>query len=392
MTDTSLPEINGVTTVLAIMQQGLRDRGLEVLTVAPAVPGHADAAGDNGHVVRRPSIPCPRYPSVRLSWPFDSVVHRALDCFGPDLVHAVTEGPLGLQGRAFARREGLPFVTSYHTDFPSYASRYLGRWAVAPTTRYLTWFHRPARLTQTPSGVIAGQLRELGVARTQVWGRSVDAAAFTPSHRSNDFREELGARDRFVVLHVGRLAREKGLDTLIASFRLAHESLGSRAAFWVAGDGPDAPVVRAALPFARHLGFIARPLLARLYANADLFVFPSATETCGLVALEAMASGLPVLGAKAGGVVESVTPGITGDLIAPGDAGGFAAGIVAMAWNPEDRHAMSIAARAFASGRDWSHELDQLVGTYEGLIESGPVATGAAHQPRLDRDVAVEAS
>ncbi len=391
MTDTCLPEINGVTTVLAVMQQGLRDRGQAVLTVAPAVGEARPTAPDDGDIVRRPSVPCPGYRSVRLSWPFDPVVARTLTDFAPDLVHAITEGSLGLQGRAFARRRRLPFVTSYHTDFPAYAARYLGPWAVGPTTRYLNWFHGPAALTHTPSGVVASQLRERGLARTEVWGRSVDSRVFHPGLRSNELRDELEARDKFVVLHVGRLAREKGLDTLIASFHLARESLGPRAAFWVAGDGPAALEVREALPFARHFGFLHRPMLARLYASADLFVFPSATETCGLVALEAMASGLPVLGARAGGVVESVRPGITGDLLEPDDASGFAATIVAVAWSPEHRSAMSVAARAFAVGRDWSVEIDQLVRTYEQLIETGTVPRSVPRGPGLDRDMLVEA-
>ena len=160
----------------------------------------------------------------------------------------------------------------------------------------------------------------------------------------------MGADGRRIVLHVGRLAVEKDVDTLVAAMVEAHERLGDRALFVVAGDGPRAADVRLALPFATHLGFLGRETLADLYADADLFVFPSPTETCGLVALEAMASGLPVVGADAGGVRENLRNGLTGYLVPAGDASGFAARIVELVEDGEQRRAMSDAARGFAVG------------------------------------------
>ncbi|MBS1241999.1 MAG: putative glycosyltransferase, partial [Gemmatimonadetes bacterium] len=145
-----------------------------------------------------------------------------------------------------------------------------------------------------------------------------------------------------------------------------------------AGDGPEAGMIREALPFATHFGFLDRQRLADLYANADFFVFPSSTETCGLVALEAMASGLPVIGARAGGIVESVRDGITGKLVAAGDSEGFARAIVELAGDPSRRHAMSVAGRAFASGRDWEIELDVLEADYRQLCQVSGVVTGLA--------------
>jgi glycosyltransferase involved in cell wall biosynthesis len=304
---------------------------------------------------------------VQLSWPWDPAVRRSLAKFSPDIIHAVTEGPIGLQGRAFAIEHSIPLVTSYHTDFPAYAERYIGRWAVNPAVRYLTWFHRPARLTQTPSHVVASTLESRGVGPVDVWGRSVDAAAFHPRLRSEVLRRSFDVGDRVLVLHVGRLALEKGVATLLDAFTRAHVELGDAAVFCVAGDGPMSSQVRAGLPFARHLGFLARSELACLYASSDLFVFPSATETCGLVALEAMASGLPVIAARAGGVIESVQPGLTGALIPPGEGEDFARAVVQLARDPAERGAMSVAARAFAAGRDWHVELDGVVETYAVL-------------------------
>ncbi|MEO8139736.1 MAG: glycosyltransferase family 1 protein [Gemmatimonadota bacterium] len=363
-TDTFLPEINGVTTVLATMRKGLRDRGHEVFVAAPA---YRSASEDETQVHRLSAVPCPGYQQVRLSWPWGRGLTRRFDAFEPNLVHVVTEGPLGLFGRQYAKRRGLPLVSSFHTDFPRYAAHYLGNFAVGPTQRWLRWFHQAARLTQTPSDVTRGELLALGLPRAVVWGRGVDTTRFHPRRRSEARRALLGATDRVLVLHVGRLAVEKDVDTLIAAFQSAAAQLGERALFCVAGDGPRAAAVRVALPFARHLGFLARDTLADLYADADLFVFPSPTETCGLVALEALASGVPVIGANTGGIQESVRDGLTGALVTAGDPAAFHTAIVDLVSDGAQREAMGQAARTFAVGRDWSRELDELEAAYVRL-------------------------
>ena len=184
-----------------------------------------------------------------------------------------------------------------------------------------------------------------------------------------------------MVLHVGRLAIEKDPATLVESFRQAHAAVGEAAIFCVAGAGPEADSVRKALPFALHCGFLPRERLAELYADADLFVFPSPTETCGLVALEAMASGLPVIGAGAGGIRESIMPGITGHLIEPGNATEFATAIQSLVRDREKREAMGQAARAFAQGRDWSRELDQLEALYRRARDTTAAVTAPTSWP-----------
>jgi glycosyltransferase involved in cell wall biosynthesis len=366
VTDTFLPEVNGVTTVLATMRAGLLRRGHAVQVIAPdyGAPGP-----DETGIVRRPSLAFPPYPAIRLSRPWGDDVAAALGRFGPDLVHAATEGPIGRLGRAWTVRARRALVTSFHTDFPRYARRYLGGWAVEPTRSYLRAFHRPALVTQTPSEATRDELRLLGIPHAVVWGRGVDSGLFTPARRSEERRAARGAQGRVLVLHVGRLAREKDTPTLIEAFRRAEGALGERALFCVAGDGPEAAAVRAALPRAAHIGFVDRGTLADVYADADIFVFPSPTETCGLVALEAMASGVPVVGAAAGGIVENVRDGVTGVVAPAGDAAAFAGGVVRLARDPALRAAMSAAARAFAVARDWERELDELEPMYRSAVE-----------------------
>ncbi len=372
-TDTFRPEVNGVTTVLATMRDGLRRRGHEVMILCPRYERPTD---DEAGLLRLAATPCPGYAQVRLSWPWGRGLAQPLDAFDPDLVHLVTEGPLGLFGAAYARRRGLPVVTSFHTDFPRYAARYLGRWAVGPTRAWLRRFHAGAAFTQTPSAATRDDLLALGVPRPVVWGRGVDTALFHPSRRTRP----RGAAP-FEVLHVGRLAVEKDVATLVAAFTQAHARLGTRARFTVAGDGPEAAAVRTALPFARHLGFLARETLAGIYADAELFVFPSPTETCGLVALEALASGVPVIGAAAGGIPENLREGITGCLVPAGDPGAFADRIVELAGDEERRAAMGEAARAFAVGRDWNRELDELAADYARLSCASTAAAAPSAWP-----------
>lgn len=364
VTDTWLPEVNGVTTVLATMRRGLQERGHAVQVIAPRYGAHAD---DADGVVRRPAIVMPGYSCSRLAFPFDLGAGRALKHFRPDVVHVVTEGPLGSAGRRFAISGGIPFITSFHTDFPRYAAKYLGNWATGPVRRYLRRFHSPAAATQTPSEVTRDELVHMGLPRAMVWGRGVDSALFSPQRRSDARREAMEAAGRVVVLHVSRLAVEKDVDTLVAAFTRAHEGLGASLRFVVAGDGPRATDVRAALPFAIHRGFLDRMALADLYADADLFVFPSRTETCGLVVLEAMASGLPVIAANEGGVRDNLRTGINGLALAGGDPAAFAAAIEELAADGQQRHAMGQAARAFAVARDWSRELDVLEPLYASV-------------------------
>lgn len=378
VTDTFLPEVNGVTTVLSVMRAGLRQRGVAVQVIAPSYP--EGGTPDEHEVVRRVSVPCPGYPQVRLSWAWGGGVTDALRAFRPDVVHAITEGPIGMVGRGWALRGGIPLVTSFHTDFPAYAVRYLGAWSEPWAVRFLRRFHAAAAHTQTPSEEVAARLRRLGVPNVQVWGRGVDTGMFRADRRDDARRAADGVAGKVHVLHVGRLAREKDVETVVAAFQRARAALGDRAIFTVAGDGPRAAWVREQLPFARHLGFLKRQVLADLYADADLFVFPSRTETCGLVALEAMASGLPVVTADEGGVLENVRPGQNGLACPAGDAEAFSEAIVRLAADAPQRATLAGGALRFAAARSWEAELDALVPLYAGAVgaSNGRAPTFAA--------------
>lgn len=376
MTDTYTPQVNGVSTIVQRIADVLGASGHNVTVIAPRYPDWAGS--DAGYELRVASVPSPPYPAIRLSLPSFGTAARFLDAFGPQLIHVHTEGPLGLVGRRYALRRGLPLVTSFHTDFARYARHY-GATAFAPLVwRWLAWFHGPARLTLTPGDAIRDELKLHGLDRARVWGRDVDSRQFHPGRRDVGWRRWLaGADDTTIVLHVGRLAPEKNLEVLIGAWKLARERLGQRATFVVAGEGPLAARIVAELPFVRQLGFLPRVSLASLYASSDLCVLPSHTETCGLVALEAMASGLPVIAADACGLRESVRHNATGLLIAPHDAAAFAAGIEALVLDCARRFTLAAAAREWALQRDCAREDDELISQYADLVRHGAAEVAA---------------
>jgi len=353
LSDTYTPQVNGVTTVVARIARVLREFGHEAVVVAPRYPGHDPSPPPGDAELRIPSAPFPPYPAIRLSLPQFRTVARYLDGFRPDLVHVATEGTIGLTGRRYAVRAGVPLVTSYHTNFPQYARHY-GAGVLEPLVwSWLRWFHRSARLTQTPGEAVCNTLVQRGVGKPVVWGRGVDSAHFHPARRHAGWRRWLaGGDDTAIVLHVGRLAPEKNLDVLADAWTLARRDLGPRATFVLAGEGPGARKLVARMPWVRHLGFLDRDRLATLYASADVCVLPSDTETCGLVALEAMASGLAVIAADAGGFRESITDNVTGLLAAPRDASEFAAEISALVRHGVWRRELAAAARDAAARRD----------------------------------------
>jgi glycosyltransferase involved in cell wall biosynthesis len=375
VSDTYTPQVNGVTTVMERIARTLQQAGHQVAVVAPAYPGGDGGPRGDGEL-RVPSLPFPRYPAIRLSLPRVRLIRRFLGAFAPEALHVATEGPLGLIGRGYALTRGLPLVTSAHTDFPQYC-RYYGAPALeALAWRFLSWFHRPAVLTHTPGHAMRKALMTRGIAHAVLWGRGVDVRHFHPARRSVWFRGAHGFReDAVLVLHVGRLAPEKDVPLLLEAWRLVHEAIGSQAQLVIAGDGPLAPRVDAFGMGIRRLGFLNRHDLADLYANADFCVLPSRTETYGLVALEAMASGLPVIAADAGGFRDSVANGTNGLLVVPGDARALAAAVLTLVVDRGAMRRLGVGARAFAEERDTAREDAVLLDQYAALIDHA--TTGA---------------
>ena len=280
VTDAWTPQVNGVVRTLQTIRAQLESMGHLVEVISPDLYG---------------SIPCPTYPEIRLALVRASVVGQAIAAFRPDAVHLATEGPLCLAARRWCLRAKVPFTTAYHTHFPDYVAHRTGLPA-AWFWRYIRWFHGPAQAVLVSTRSVRDQLRAHGLPNVRPWGRGVDLVAFTPQA---PVPAVFAGLPRPILLYVGRVAVEKN----IAAF-LSADHLGSKV---VVGDGPARAALERAYPEAKFLGPLFGTDLAGAYAGADVFVFPSRTDTFGLVMIEALACGTPVAAYPVTGPVDIVT-------------------------------------------------------------------------------------
>jgi phosphatidylinositol alpha 1,6-mannosyltransferase len=325
------------------------------------------ATGAEEALVSIPSVRMPVYPDVRLSAPAYGAVRDIVRRFQPHLIHAQTEFVIGRLGQVAGRRAGIPLVSSYHTDFARYAAAYGVPWLRDALAAYIGRFHRRSWRTYTPSGPARADLMRSGVSDVEVWGRGVDAATYHPSRRSVALRDRLGIGERFAFLHVGRLAAEKGVEQIVEAYRVALRELPDDSTrLIIAGAGPREAAIRATAPAGvTMLGYLDRATeLPALYASSDAFVFASLTETLGLVVLEAMASGLPVIAVPAGGVADHLRDGVNGIATAPRDVPTMAAAMVALATDRARARRLGAGARATAETLTWDAELDRLDVSY----------------------------
>jgi glycosyltransferase involved in cell wall biosynthesis len=276
---------------------------------------------------------------------------------------------IGWMGQREAIRRGIPVVSSYHTDFSRYAEAYGVPRLRGTVQRYLRRFHQRSARVYTPGVGACEELAALGVGNVEVWGRGVDLALFDPAHRDRSALTIPGVdANTFVFLHVGRLAAEKGVERILDAYRSAQAllSAGRATHLIIAGDGPKREALRLlAPPGVTFLGNLDRQTeLPRLYANADAFLFASHTETLGLVILEAIASGVPVIAAPIGGVADHLRDGVNGLSYPPGDVAAMAAAIVHLATTPEVTSRLARGARQSAARLSWADELDRLAESY----------------------------
>jgi len=371
-TDTYPPQINGVSRTLERLANAVRDRGGEARVYTTTDP---QTSAFDPLVWRRPSVPFWAYPQLRLAAPVRGAAYRDLRAWRPTLIHSATPFGMGLAGRASARTLDVPMVTSYHTSFSEYAKFYRLGALSALGWAFFRWFHNSGARTYVPTHAVRAELEAYGFQRLAIWGRGVETHSFSPQFRSASWRERLGADDRTVVVaYVGRLAAEKGLDVALGAMHrlqaFAAADASPRIVFGLAGDGPYADYCRRAAPPPPSVHFVGRLTERNLhdfYASADLFVFPSTTDTFGNVLLEAMASGLPVIGADVGPTRELLAAG-GGVTFPPGDAESLASMIRSLASDPGLRRSLADRGQAFAATCSWDHIFDDLVEDYRRVV------------------------
>jgi len=278
VTDAWYPQINGVVRTLTKTREGLEALGHDVLMITPE---------------SFRTVPCPTYPEIRLSIFPGRVVSARLRAFGPDHLHIATEGPLGLAARSYARRNQLAFTTAYHTRFPEYVrSRVLI--PLSWTYAFLRWFHGPGNAVMAPTNAVVADLKSWRVGNPVIWPRGVDLDLFTPS---DDARAKTTTKNP-VFINVGRVSVEKNLGAFL-DLDLPGEK-------WIVGGGPALEQMKARYPQVKFFGAKEMKDLPEIYNKADVFVFPSRTDTFGLVLLEAMACGLPVAAYPVTGPIDVV--------------------------------------------------------------------------------------
>ncbi|MBY4635876.1 glycosyltransferase family 1 protein [Sphingopyxis sp. XHP0097] len=280
VTDAWEPQVNGVVRTLQATIGELRAAGHEVGVISP-------------DLFR--SIPCPSYSEIRLAFAGQRAVGRRIRAFDPQAIHISTEGPLGLAARRWCIRNGFPFTTAYHTRFPDYVA---ARLPISPDLvwRFIRWFHRPAQHIMVATRSLVNELAAQGLDRTMLWERGVDHRLFRPDRPPHP---GLSGLKRPIQLYVGRVAVEKNIEAFLDTAQP-----GTKV---VVGDGPALAELRARYPHVHFLGKQTGEALAAAYAGADVFVFPSRTDTFGLVIIEALSCGTPVAAYPVAGPADIVT-------------------------------------------------------------------------------------
>lgn len=374
VTETYPPEVNGVAASVCRFVQGLRDLNHELQLVRPRQDGHDEAAREERfHEVLRAGMAIPRYPSLRMGLPSRRALLKLWATRRPDVVHIVTEGPLGWSALQAARALEIPASSDFRTNFHAYSRHYGVGWLRKPIVAYLRKFHNHTDRTLVPTESLRRDLTDLGFRNVEVVARGVDAGLFTPARRSDALRRQWGAAPGTqVVLHVGRLAAEKNLEALATAFDAIRQgSPGAR--FVVVGDGAERARLRARCPDAIFAGQRSGDDLAAHYASGDVFLFPSLTETFGNVTLEAMASGLAIVGFDYAAAAAHLRHEVSGLLARYGDLDDFVRMSAALVADPCRCARLSARARSAAERLSWTDVVERFESILLEVAQSSPV-------------------
>ncbi|MBO8171848.1 MAG: glycosyltransferase family 1 protein [Bacillaceae bacterium] len=366
--DTFTPQVNGVARTLERLIHHLEHRHVPYQAFVPDSK-NIDTDRFLSHVHRLTSLPFFLYPECRMALPRYHMIKDNLESFSPDILHIATPFNIGLYGLYYGKKYNIPLVASYHTHFDRYLQYYnlefLSNWI----WRYMRWFHDPCETIFVPSEDTKHQLINKGFSSVDIWSRGVDCHLFSPNKRSHHIRDQYQIKERYILLYVGRIAPEKDIDVLQEAMMKIPEDLQKKVHWLIVGDGPSlSDWKQNAISNVTFTGYLSGERLAEVYASSDMFVFPSSTETFGNVVLEAMASGLPVIGSRSGGVKELIQHSRTGFLCTPHQSNELAHAIQQLLCQPEHMRHMGKQARQYALTKSWESIFDRLLIQYEQAI------------------------
>jgi phosphatidylinositol alpha 1,6-mannosyltransferase len=360
------PGHDGVTRVLYRLSEHLKEKQIEHLFFSAITPLQHEQTVPMYNV---PSVEFPLYNDYRLPLPGQKHIEEHLADFRPDLLHINSPCSLGLAAIRYGQKNNIPVVATYHTHFASYARYYRVKILERFSWSYFRNLYNKCEKVYIPSEPILEELREHRINNLEYISHGVDTEIFHPKYRNDNWKSDLGIEGKFALLFVGRLVWEKDLKTLAATYQLLIERRND-ISFVIAGDGPVRKEIQQLMPKGIFLGNQSGTDLSMAYASSDLFVFPSTTETFGMVTLEAMASGIPPVCANKGGASGFIKDGITGFLTKPRDAEDFAARIELLLDHPERRAEMAKQAFLFGQEQTWQRSFEKMLLSYDEVVRT----------------------
>lgn len=373
VTETWPPEVNGVALTLSRLIQELSQRQHTIQLIRPRQDRHeAESHREGWSELLMKGMPIPRYPQLKLGFPSKKSLIQAWSHHRPDVVHIATEGPLGWSALQAARVLRLPVTSDFRTNFQSYSQHYGVGWLQKPIVAYLRKFHNRTLCTMVPTHAMREQLKTLGFQNLQVVARGVDTRLFTPDKRSAELRSTWQANEHTVVLlSVGRLAAEKNLDLTVKTYQALKQNQ-RQVKLVFCGDGPYRAKLQTECPDAIFMGMATQAQLAVAYASADLFLFPSLTETFGNVTLEALASGTPVLAFDCAAAKELIEDERNGWLVHGEDAQRYVLRALAITQKAATLHDVRLRVAASIRKWEWRSIADQVEHMFRRVLDSMP--------------------